>query len=148
MKNTIARMGCVALLGAGLVGCVPLSDHHSANWTAPGATSAAGTASASPFTTSQQQAIDKAESYLDMSGFSKSGLIKQLEYEKFSATDATFAVQQLESSGKVDWNQQAVRKAQSYLEMSSFSMDGLIKQLQYEGFTPTQAQHGAQMAYH
>ncbi|MGY1751645.1 Ltp family lipoprotein [Blastococcus sp. SYSU D01042] len=34
-------------------------------------------------------------------------------------------------------------EAQAYLRYSSFSRQGLIEQLQYEGFTPEQAQHGA-----
>lgn len=42
-------------------------------------------------TLSQQNAIKKAESYLKYSGFSYSGLIKQLEFEKFSLEDATYA---------------------------------------------------------
>jgi hypothetical protein len=143
---TAALSGCAALL----VGCAaPLvSSHHSTDWTAPAATSvAAAPASTSPFTPGQRQAIDKAKSYLDYSAFSKNGLIKQLQYERFSQADATFAVEQLETSGRVDWNEQAVRKAQSYLNYSSFSQDGLARQLEYEGFTTSQAQHGAAIAY-
>ena len=34
-------------------------------------------------------------------------------------------------------------KAQSYLEIMSFSRDGLIEQLEYEGFTRDQAEYGA-----
>lgn len=37
--------------------------------------------------------------------------------------------------------------AQSYLEYSSFSRDGLIDQLEYEGFTYEQAEYGANQAY-
>ncbi len=46
-----------------------------------------------------------------------------------------------------DWNEQAVKSAESYLEYSSFSLDGLISQLEFEGFTPEQARHGANEAY-
>jgi len=42
-----------------------------------------------------------------------------------SGADATVAVDSL----NVDWNQQAVRKAQDYLKMSGFSCKGLIDQL-------------------
>lgn len=53
---------------------------------------------------SQQNAIDTARDYLDYTGFSRSGLIDQLEYEDYSTEDATFAVDYLD----VDWNEQAV----------------------------------------
>lgn len=86
----------------------------------------------------QQQAVGKAESYLEFTAFSRKGLIKQLEFEGFSPTDATFAVDHV----TVDWNDQAAKKAKSYLEMSSFSRSGLIAQLKFEGFTDTQAKFG------
>ena len=35
------------------------------------------------------------------------------------------------------------KKAKSYLDFSSFSRDGLIEQLEYEGFTAEQAEYGA-----
>lgn len=89
-------------------------------------------------TVSQKSAIRKAKSYIEMSGFSRDGLIRQLKYEKFSDEDATYALDNIE----VDWNKQAERKAQSYLDMSGFSRDGLIKQLKYEGFTTEQAMSG------
>lgn len=91
---------------------------------------------------SQASAVRKAKSYLEMSGFSRSGLIEQLEYEKFSTADATYAVDSLD----VNWNTQAARKAKSYLEMSGFSRAGLIEQLEYEGFTSSQAAYGATAA--
>ena len=46
-------------------------------------------------TMSQQQATAKGESYLDMAGCSRQGLIDQLVYEGFSEVDATFAVDQI-----------------------------------------------------
>ncbi len=71
-------------------------------------------------------------------------MLEQLEYEGFSAEDATWAVDQL----TVDWAQQAVLSAEDYLSYTSFSLQGLIDQLIYEGFTPEQATHGANTAYH
>lgn len=68
-------------------------------------------------------------------------------YDKFSTADATFAVAHIEADGGVDWDEQAVKKAKSYLEYTSFSLAGLIDQLQYDGFTPSEAQHGAGAAY-
>lgn len=86
-------------------------------------------------TLSQKNAVAKAESYLDFTSFSKSGLVKQLEYEDFSNADSTYAVNKI----TVDWKEQAVLKGKSYLDFTSFSRSGLIKQLEYEGFTNAEA---------
>lgn len=91
-------------------------------------------------TMGQKNALKEAESYLDYSSFSYSGLIKQLEYEGYSNEDATYAV---DNCG-ADWNEQAVKTASDYLDYSSFSKDGLIEQLEYEGFTHDQAVYGAE----
>lgn len=93
---------------------------------------------APPESVSQSNARRKAESYLEFSAFSRSGLIEQLEFEGFSNGDATYGVDSLNT----DWNQQAAAKAASYLEFSSFSRSGLIEQLLFEGFTPEQAEFG------
>jgi hypothetical protein len=70
--------------------------------------------------------------------FSRSGLIKQLEFEGFEKADATYGVDAL----KVDWNEQAAKKAESYLETQSFSRKGLIDQLKFEGFSTEEATYG------
>jgi hypothetical protein len=93
-------------------------------------------------TISQENALESAESYLSYTAFSRSGLIKQLEYEGFSTADAEFAVDTV----TVDWMEQAALSAKSYMDYSSFSRSGLIKQLEYEGFTSDQAEHGANSA--
>lgn len=93
-------------------------------------------------TLSQQNAHRSAVSYLDYSAFSRSGLIKQLEFEGFPAEDAEFAVARLEAEGGVDWNAQAAASAANYLQYTSFSRSGLIDQLIFEGFSPEQAEHG------
>ena len=90
-------------------------------------------------TASQINAARKAKDYLDMSGFSRSGLISQLEYEGFSTADATFGA----DAQNANWNLQAARKAKDYLGMSGFSRDGLIGQLVYEGFSNSEARYGA-----
>ena len=80
------------------------------------------------FTLSQQNAIREAESYLEVSAFSKKGLIEQLSSQYgagFSKADATFAVNNI----TVNWKAQAVKAAESYLEISGFSRQGLIEQL-------------------
>ncbi|MEV7826363.1 Ltp family lipoprotein [Microbacterium enclense] len=95
--------------------------------------------------TAQSSAVRSAESYLSFKGFSRAGLTQQLtsEYgEGFTAEDAEFAIAYIESAGKVDWNQEAVQAAESYLEVKGFSRDGLYDQLtsEYgEQFTPDQA---------
>ena len=100
------------------------------------------TTEAPSMTRSQEQAVGKAESYLDYSAFSLKGLIEQLEYEGFTKADATYAVGHIE----VSWNEQAAKKAESYLEMTQFSRSGLIQQLEFEGFTHKQAVYGVSKA--
>lgn len=89
-------------------------------------------------TVSQQNAVDKAKSYLSFSGFSRKGLIEQLEYEGYSTEDATFGA----DNAGADWNAECAEKAKSYMQMSSFSRKGLADQLAFEGFTPEQIAAG------
>jgi hypothetical protein len=93
--------------------------------------------------TAQYNAVKTAESYLKHSGFSRQGLIEQLEYEQFSAADAAYAVDHI----SVNWNSEALESAHSYLKHSSFSPAGLEDQLQYEGFTQAQAVYAVSTAY-
>jgi hypothetical protein len=90
-------------------------------------------------TPSQENAIRSAQQYLDLTAFSRLGLIAQLEYEQFPTADATFAVDNL----NVDWNEQAAKSAQQYLDLTAFSCQGLIEQLEYEQYTAEQARYGA-----
>jgi len=106
------------------------------------AMSLASTASAA--TAGQRNALRKANSYLSISAFSKSGLKDQLKFDHFSSSDARWAVNHVH----VSWNAQAVKKAKSYLSISSFSRQGLIEQLEFDGFTHSQAVHGVNRAYH
>ncbi len=76
-------------------------------------------------------------------GFSRQGLINQLEFEGYSTEEATYAVDNCDA----DWNEQAVRVAESYLNTMSMSKKELINQLEFEGFTSEQAQYGADQAY-
>ncbi len=91
---------------------------------------------------SQRNALNRANDYLDYTAFSRSGLIKQLEFEGFSNADATWAA---DNCG-ADWNEQAFKKAKEYLNFSSFSHSGLVDQLEYEGFTSEQAEYGVSKA--
>ena len=90
-------------------------------------------------TTSQKNALKKANQYLSYTAFSYTGLIDQLEFEGFSTEDSTFAA----SHCGADWDKQAEKKAKQYMNYSAFSRSGLINQLEYEGFTSEQAAHGA-----
>ncbi len=91
-------------------------------------------------TMGQRNALAKANSYLSLTAFSRSGLIGQLEYEGFSNSDCVYAVNHCGA----DWNEQAALKAESYLELTSFSRSGLIDQLIYEGFSRSQAVYGVE----
>lgn len=92
-----------------------------------------------PPTASQQNALKRAKEYLEVAPFSYLGLIKQLEYEKFSHEDAVYAA---DNCG-ANWNDQAKKAAVNYLDVTAFSYKGLIKQLEYSGFTNSEATYGA-----
>ena len=101
-------------------------------------------------TASQQQALAQAQGYLsDGQGFSRAGLITQLDSPdggQFSVADATWAV---DNSG-ANWDAQAVIAAKGYLgDGQGFSRSALIAQLDspYGGkFTYAQAVYGADQA--
>jgi hypothetical protein len=101
-------------------------------------TTEANTPAAPNETVSESNARKKAESYLSLMAFSRSGLITQLEYEGFSNQDATYGADAVNAN----WNEQAAKKAASYLETMAFSRSGLMTQLLYEGFTEAQASYG------
>lgn len=98
-------------------------------------------------TLGQKNALRSAEQYLSMMAFSRVGIIDQLtsEYgEGYDPADAEFAIAHLEANGLVDWNEQAAKSAQQYLDMMGFSRESLYEQLtsEYgEGFTHEQAEH-------
>lgn len=101
-------------------------------------TTSTTTTTISSITVSQSQASRSAASYLRAMGFSRSGLIKQLQYEGFSLSDATYGA----DAQNANWSAQAVRVGASYLRSSSFSRSGLIRQLEYEGFSYSDAVYG------
>lgn len=143
------RLALVAVLALALAGC-----GSGAPSSGPSAQSPTGTVetpqpattplapSAENVTPGQKNALRKAESYLEYQAFSRAGLIKQLEFEKFPTEDATYAADHV----RVDWMEQAAKKAKSYLDMQAYSHDGLVKQLTFEGFSPEEAEHGATTA--
>ena len=94
-------------------------------------------------TMGERMALASAKNYLRTMGFSKKGLINQLEFEGYSTEEATYAV----NNCGANWNEQAVRVAKSYLDTMSFSKQGLIDQLEFEGFTSSEASYGVEQAY-
>ena len=107
-----------------------------------------GSPASGNLTAAQRNAVRSANSYLQLSGFSRQGLIDQLSSEfgdSYSVGDATVAVNSLST----DWNAQAARSAVSYLALSGFSCQGLIDQLSSEfgdKYTVEQATYGATQA--
>ena len=100
-----------------------------------------------PPTDGQQQAMDSAASYLsEGTGFSRNGLIEQLDSSAEGFTKAQ-AIHGVDAQG-ADWNAQAVLSAQTYLnDGMGFSRNGLIEQLVGgEGFTKAQATYGVTKA--
>lgn len=90
--------------------------------------------------TAMKNALKSANSYLNYTAFSYTGLIGQLEYEGYTTEEATYAA---DNCG-ADWFEQAAKSAENYLKYSSFSRSGLISQLEYEGFTNEQAVYGVE----
>ena len=90
-------------------------------------------------TRGEQNALSRANDYLEFMSFSRSGLIDQLEFEGYTTSEAEYAV---DNCG-ADWDEQAVLKAEEYLDFMSFSRSGLIDQLEFEGFTHDQASAAA-----
>jgi hypothetical protein len=96
-----------------------------------------------------RRALESAESYLALSGFSKQGLYEQLSSsygEGFTQAEAQYAVDHVDA----DWNKEAVQSARSYLEFSPMSRAQLIEQLSSsagEGFTYEQALYAVNKVY-
>ena len=109
---------------------------------------AAGPTWAQSLNAPQNNAVRSAKQYLSFSGFSRTGLIRQLSSDAgsgYDIADATVAVDSL----NIDWNTEAVRSAKQYLSFSGFSCKGLINQLSSSaggGYTVSQATYGAQQA--
>lgn len=59
-------------------------------------------------------------------------------YENFSRDQATYGT----DAQNANWNEQAVRVANSYLRSMEFTRDELLSQLRYEGFSASEAEYG------
>lgn len=131
-NSKLSYVGVVTATTIGVVGGTATTT----TTVAPATTTTTTTISSA--TVSQVQASRSAASYLRAMGFSRSGLIKQLQYEGFSLSDATYGA----DAQNANWSAQAVRVGASYLRSSSFSRSGLIRQLEYEGFSYSDAVYG------
>ena len=87
----------------------------------------------------KDDAVSVAKSYIKYMGFSRDGLIRQIEYEGFTHEEAEYGA---DNCG-ADWYEMAVMSAENYTSFMGFSRDGLIHQLEYEGFSKEEAEHGA-----
>ena len=87
----------------------------------------------------EDDAVSKAKSYTKYMGFSRDGLVDQLEFDGFSHEDAEYGA---DNCG-ADWNKMAVKKAESYTGFMGFSRDGLVDQLEFDQFTKEEAEYGA-----
>jgi len=168
-KFILGVLGLVAFLGA--LGAIAGNDSHpksssevaaaamdaspaaAANVEMPaeaalGDTAGSGQAAAADVIGPRSNALRSAQQYINMTAFSRDGLIDQLSSssgEGYSRADSVAAVDSLD----VDWNEQAAKSAAKYLEMQCFSCDGLIQQLSSssgEKFTRAQATFGAKQA--
>jgi hypothetical protein len=140
-KIIITIGALVTVAGIALTAC---GASGATNSPAVSTTPVAEQSQAPDMTTGQQNAVQSAQSYLDMgSGFSQAGLMEQLTStsgEGFSKADATFAINNI----KPDWNEQAVLSAKGYMKMGGFSRASLLEQLTSKagaGFTQAQALH-------
>ena len=78
-----------------------------------------------------EQALDKAQNYVDFTSFSEADLRGQLEYHEFSPEAIQFALDNV----NVDYQAECIEKAKSYLEFASFSEADLREQLEYHKFS-------------
>ena len=144
-----------ALMLAVAVGCASDTSGTTSNSSGSSSESSSGSQSEMStkqqpeLTAEQQNALDAAEAYLDMSAFSKQGLIEQLSSsagDGYPKKAAKFAANHVD----VDWNAQAVKAARDYLDMTSFSKQGLIEQLSSsagDGYTLSQATYAVDKVY-
>ena len=93
-------------------------------------------------TEAQQDAMASAVDYINQMAFSRDWLIAQLVADGVDSNDAAWAVDHCGA----DWNEQAYKKAEEYLKLTSFNHKDMVDQLLFEGFTADQAEYGATKA--
>lgn len=88
----------------------------------------------------KRNALESAKDFLTYD-WSYNGLYDQLEYEGYTDEEIKYALDNCEA----DWKKNAVGMAKSYLGHSSFSYDGLRKQLiEYDKYTEDEAKYGVE----
>lgn len=145
----------LTLLSVAVAGCAETTTSTSDNSSSQGSGNSS-TSSKEPaakkepeMTSGQKNALRSAKDYLDMSAFSKKGLIQQLSSsagEGYSKADATYAA----NHAGADWKAEAVEAAKNYLEMSGFSKSSLMEQLTSssgDGYTEAQARYAVSKVY-
>ena len=149
MKKTVTLFIATIMIFSllfGLSACLgePSNDSNNGTLSTSNKISSSSSSSENDGTTmGERMALASAKNYLRTMGFSKKGLIRQLEFEGYSTEEATYAV----NNCGADWKEEAVRVAKNYLNTMSFSKQGLIDQLEFEGFTSEEASYGAEQAY-
>lgn len=93
-------------------------------------------------TEAQQDAMASAVDYINQMAFSRDWLIAQLVSDGVDTNDAAWAADHCGA----DWNDQAYKKAEEYLRLTSFNHKDMVDQLIFEGFTADQAEYGATKA--
>lgn len=80
------------------------------------------------------QAAKSAGEYVLHLGVSRTGIAQMLEYERFTADETAYALEQLSD---VDWNAEADQAVEKHLEQG-VSQLGLESALEFQGFTQEQ----------
>lgn len=94
-------------------------------------------------TAGERNALSAAKLYLSIVPLSYSGIIKQLEFEGYTKSEAQYGA---ENCG-ADWKEQAVKSAKNYLSIMPMSRKALKDQLIYDGYTESEAEYGVASAY-
>lgn len=113
--------------------------------TQPTTTPPVTTSAAPQYSPQVENARQAAQSYLDFTAFSRTGLINQLSSRAGDGFPLDVATEAVDSLG-LDYNAEAAQSAQEYLRFESFSCAGLIEQLSSSagsGYTQAQATYGA-----
>ncbi len=89
-------------------------------------------------TLGEKNALRSAKQYLAIMPFSYNGLVKQLKFEGYTDSEATYAA---DNCG-ADWYEQAAKSAKQYMAIMPMSKTELYNQLLFEGYTSAQANYG------
>ena len=87
----------------------------------------------------QEAALQAAKQRLAQKPCSYQGLVRHLQAEGFSLSNAAYAADHCGA----DWDRQAVRCVRLYLSERPFPLRRLIERMMKEGFTEAQARYGA-----